>query len=231
MTETPAEDNNRTLAIKCAKCGLVMQCDESILTIQSECPTCGLKIDPLLYEPLRKLIEERETAEQEAKRAEKEQLRRLKQEEQHARAVEKETAERQAAMRRREERAWRARQASDERERQRATAAQVQELTVADLLSEVPEQPTYGVLKLMASSAAAAGILSIAVAAILLIAAMVLRTPLLAIASPALLLAGIVILAYSELLRAIRNMAINSWKQVVLLQHQCSTPPGDARHQ
>ena len=231
-------------------CQALILCDENIVDTGGACPTCGQNIDVLSYERLRKVVEDRATAagaekerQAEAKRAEKDAQLDETDEERHRIAEEALAAKQQRAVHEQQARAKRI--MDEESARQRAQAYMGQRAQ-SEVLAPVLEIPRYAALDLWSKIVAIAGWVSIGLGALLTVLALLgtssgLRAP---VGSPAgvgvlsffflaapitgCLALGVVLLGWAQLLKAVRDIAINSWRQVGLLQIQTTSTAGSS---
>ncbi len=225
----------RVFRLKCAKCGGIVVCPETIVETGGACADCGQAIVIEAYPPLRKLAEEREAA-RAAERQRRDEERRAQREAEERRQQEERTRQREESRQRGEEALQKSQRKAQEREEElrRWRERQEEEARTAALWqarATVSSVPTYDALRATSSALFGFGCVYAVIGGVALLLAFVVPTVsdssprgALAVALPlvgAALGAAVVALllfGMAQLLAAIRDMAMNSWKQVILLQ-------------
>lgn len=225
----PEKSEPRVFRLKCAKCGGVVVCPESIVETGGACSDCGHPIQIEAYEALRKLRDEHEAAriaekqhQEEERRAQKAAAERQREEERErvrveaARTQQRDLWEKQL---RQEELARQGTQRRLHEEQLRGDAARSQ------ATAAVPDVPKYAALEVTSTLLSAfAWVYAIISGVAMLFGIIGILSGQLAVTVPLLggvmvgFLAALLLFGLAQLLAAIRDMAMNSWKQVILLQ-------------
>ena len=221
----------RVFRLKCAKCGGIVVCPETIVETGGACADCGQAIVIAAYPPLRKLAEERAAARAAEKQRRDEERRAQREAEERQRARQREEARQRSEEEERQKEEQKRRWLADVRRKdQERTAQQDQEAREAGLsqaTAAVRAVPMYTGLKAASWTFAWLGWVVIGLSALVACLAVVaMFTKLMSLVVGFVVfgsaivgeIAAEVLFALSHGLAAIRDMTINSWKQVILLQ-------------
>ncbi len=229
--------DSRAFRLKCAKCGGVILCSESIVETGGACADCGQAIVIEAYPPLLKVAEERAAA-RAAEKQRRDEERRVQREAEERQREEERAHQREEARKQREKENEKSREEArlrkeslqrwEEEQRQKDAERrerEEREARVGGLLQAtepVRGVPAYKALETTSTLLDIFGAVYVIVAIALVLVAVngkdaSVTVPCIAGALIAVVVA-IVVWGLAQLLRAIRDMAMNSWKQVILLQ-------------